>query len=118
MDQITKVMALSAREKAFADLGELGIRAEPALRRTLDGEASAEVRARVKRLLDRLGSPEGRPPSIDLIQLRAVEALEANGSQEARKALADLAKESTDAILAQEAKASLERLLRRRASVP
>jgi HEAT repeat protein len=84
----------------------------------LEGEASAEVRTRIKRLLDRLGAPEGRPPSADLIRLRAVEALEANGSKEARMALATLAKESTDAELRREAKASLERLSGRPASVP
>jgi hypothetical protein len=48
-----------------------------------------------------------------LIRLRVVEALEANGSDEARRALAELAKETLDAELRREAKASLERLAHR-----
>lgn len=108
----------ATREKAFGELAKLGVRAEPALRWTLEGEVSAEARARIKRLLDRLGAPAGRPPSVDLIRRRVVEALEANSSKEARQVLTELAKESTDAELAREAKASLERLSRRLASAP
>jgi hypothetical protein len=42
-----------------------------------------------------------------------VEALEANGSDEARQVLTELAKDATNPTLAQEVKASLERLTRR-----
>ena len=105
----------ATREKASAELEKLGIRAATALRRTLEGEVSAEVRSRVKRLLERLDVPPGSPPSHELIRLRAIEALEANGSKEARQALAELSEADTDAQLAQEAKASLARLRSRRA---
>jgi WD40 repeat protein len=104
----------ATREKAFAELGKLGVRAEPALRRTLENEVSAEVRTRVHRLLERLGAPHDLPPSRELIRLRVVEALEANGTKEARQVLAELSEGATDAPLAREAKASLERLSRQR----
>jgi hypothetical protein len=76
------------------------------------------VRLRINRLLERLGPAKALPPSADLIRLRVVEVLEANGSAEARQVLEELAKESTDAALRREAKASLERLSRRPASMP
>jgi WD40 repeat protein len=100
----------AAREKASAELETIGPRVEPALRRALAGEASPEVRTRVKRLLDRLRSPAGQPPPPEVVRVRAVEALEANGTPEARKVLAELAAGPADAPLAQEAKASLDRL--------
>jgi WD40 repeat protein len=106
------------REKASAELGKLGRRAEPALRRALEGEVSAEMRLRINRLLEPLGTPPGSPPSADLIRLRVVEALEANGTEEARGTLAELAKDSANAELMREAKASLERLSRRPALAP
>lgn len=100
----------ATREKASKELEKLGVRAEPALRRALKGEASVEVRARVKRLLQRLDLPQKPSPPPELVRLRAVEALEANGSKEARQALAELAEDPSDAELAQEAKSSLARL--------
>jgi hypothetical protein len=100
----------ATREKASAELEKLGIQAEPALRRTLEGQPSAEVRSRVKRLLDRLGATDDPPPSAELVRLRVVEALEANGSEEARQALRELSKGSMDDLLTREAKASLARL--------
>jgi WD40 repeat protein len=108
----------ATREKASAELEKLGMRAEPALRRTLDGTVSAEVRSRVKRLLERLGTPQQPRPEPELVRLRIVEALEANGSREARQVLAELAKEATDTELMREAKASLARLSRRPAPAP
>lgn len=100
----------ATREKATAELEKLGIRAQPALRRALDGQASAEVRSRVKRLLERLGSPQEPLPEPQLVRLRVVEALESNSSPEARQLLTELAEGSADALLRQEAKASLARL--------
>jgi hypothetical protein len=103
----------ATREKATAELEKLGLRAEPALRRALEGEASAEAHSRVKRLLERLGTLGEPPPAPELIRLRVVEALEANGTREARQALAELSEHATEEQLRQEAKASLERLSRR-----
>jgi hypothetical protein len=103
----------ATREKAFAELEKLGVRAEPALRQTLKGEVSVEVRRRIQSLLGRLGTSQEEPPSSELIRLRVIEALEANGSKEAAQILSELSEETTNARLAQEAKASLERLSRR-----
>jgi HEAT repeat protein len=79
----------------------------------LEGKVSAEVRARLTRLLRRLGSPEEAPPSPELVRLRVVEALEANGTAEAREILKNLAGATTETDVAQQATASLERLSRR-----
>jgi hypothetical protein len=108
----------ATREKSYGELEKLGVRAEPALRRALEGEASLEVRTRVKRLLDRLGAAQEPLPSPELVRLRVVEALEANGTPEARKTLAELATAPAESELAREAKASLGRLSRRPAPKP
>jgi len=100
----------ATREKASKELEKLGVRAEPMLRRALEGKASAEVRLRIKHLLEPLDALRGSSPSPGLVRLRATEALEANGSKEALQALTELSEGSTDAQLAQEAKASLARL--------
>jgi hypothetical protein len=76
--------------QAFAAL-LIGEQATSALRRALEGETSLEVGRRVKRLLDELGSRKESPPSPELVRLQVIEALEANGTDEARKVLASLA---------------------------
>jgi hypothetical protein len=48
-----------------------------------------------------------------LVRLRIVEALEANGTPEARKVLEELVAAAGESALSQEAKASLERLATR-----
>ena len=103
----------ATREKATAALEALGARAEPALRPALEGNPSAELRRRAQRLLRRLGPTAERPPSPELVRLRVVEALEANGTLEARKALAGLAAGPAASPLTAEAKAALRRLGRR-----
>jgi RNA polymerase sigma factor (sigma-70 family) len=100
------------REKASADLGDLGARA-PALRKALAGQPSLEVRLRVERLLQRLKGPAS---AEGLRAVRAVRALEYGGSPEARRLLATLAEGAADAPLTREAKASLGRLGRRHPS--
>jgi hypothetical protein len=104
--------SFARREKAYRELVSLGARGAPALRRALQGQASVEVRRRVERLLERLGSSTEAPPP-ELVRLRVVEALEANGTTEARKLLAELAAGPAASPLTREAKASLERLSRR-----
>jgi WD40 repeat protein len=101
----------ATREKASAALEALGARAEPALRQALEGNPSAELRRRAQRLLRRLGAAAERPPSPGLVRLRVVEALEANGTPEARKVLAGLAAGQAGSPLA--AEAALKRLGRR-----
>jgi WD40 repeat protein len=103
----------ATREKATAALEDLGATAGPALRRAVENTTSAEVRIRAGRLLKRLDAPSVVPPSPELVRLRAVEALEANSTPEARAALAELAAGPAADALTHEAKASLQRLARR-----
>jgi WD40 repeat protein len=103
----------ATREKATAALEVLGAQAGPALRRAVKNATSAEVRIRAERLLKRLAAPPEAPPTPELVRLRAVEALEANGTPEARAVLAELAAGPAADALTGEAKASLQRLARR-----
>jgi hypothetical protein len=93
----------AGRERAGRALADLGAAAEPLLREALRASESAEVRARVKRILDRLAA-DGRG------SLRAVEMLEMIGGKEAKRALAGLAGGAAGATLTREAAAALRRL--------
>jgi hypothetical protein len=101
-----------ARQKARKELQQLGEQAESALREALQGKLSLEARKRVEELLDKVkplaDSPEG------LRSLRAMEVLEHIGTSEAREVLQTLANGASQARLTREAKASLERLAKRR----
>jgi WD40 repeat protein len=99
------------REKASRELERLGRLIEPALHKTLDGSASAEVRRRVERLLEVLDQPA--PTGQRLQALLGVEVLEQVGSPEARDVLRALAGGATDHELTQEARAALRRLAKR-----
>jgi hypothetical protein len=103
----------ATREKATAALAALGARAGPALRRAVESAASTELRARAERLLKRLDVPPEALPSQELVRLRAVEALEANATPEARAVLTELAASPAADALKHEANASLRRLTRR-----
>ena len=93
----------------------------PVLRKALEGDASAEVRLRVKQILAKLNE-ENRtrrtPSAEELLKLRAVEVLEHIGTPDAQDVLKSLAKGALEARLTQEAKASLERLAKRSAFAP
>jgi WD40 repeat protein len=99
------------REKASQGLQELGILAEPALRRALRDKPSLEVRRRLEQILDKLES--GARPTDQLQILRAVEVLELIGSSEAEQVLRERSQGSPDSWLTHEAKASLARLAAR-----
>jgi WD40 repeat protein len=101
----------AARNQAMAELSRLGELAEPALRKALTGQPSAEARRRLEQLLEKVEGPV--TDSDSLRSLRAVEALENMGTPKAREILREIAKGSPDARLTQEAKSSLERLTRR-----
>jgi WD40 repeat protein len=94
------------REKAASELEELGGTVGPALRQVIAGRPSAEVRARVNRLLEKLATPA---PEL-LRNLRALEALEAVGGAEARQVVERIAKGAAEARLTRDAKAALARL--------
>jgi hypothetical protein len=95
------------RQAASAELARLGVRALPALARTLKGKPSLEVRRRLAELLKKL--PAGAPPSARLVGSRAVEALEKSRSRAARAALEALARTGG---WREEAGAALRRLRR------
>jgi WD40 repeat protein len=78
------------REQAQAELIDLGDRAEPALRKVLDGQPSLEVKRRVTRILERLEDAEPTPERLRW--LRAVAALEQAGDPETRAVLEDVAR--------------------------
>jgi dipeptidyl aminopeptidase/acylaminoacyl peptidase len=100
--------SFDVREKATKDLQELGKTAEPALRRAMAASPSAEARARMEKLLAKLGDAGLTPEQgRDLL---AVRALEGAGTPEARKVLESLVRESPGWWVTKEAKAALERL--------
>jgi RNA polymerase sigma factor (sigma-70 family) len=99
------------RERAMAELRRLGKAAEAALRQTLADKPSLELQQRVEGLLRQLEEPG---PTREFIRdVRAIETLERIGTPEAQRLLQKFV-EATDPRLGREAKASLERLNRRR----
>jgi hypothetical protein len=78
------------------------------LQRALEGKLSAEVRNRIKRILDRTKPPEGvvYKPSRVTLMLSLLEELR---TPEARRLLAELAESKTDSRVRREARAILER---------
>jgi HEAT repeat protein len=101
----------AVREEAQAALRRLGELVAPALRQALDGKPSLEVRRRVTGLLEQLDL--GTTPE-QLRSLRGIELLERTGTPATRKLLQELARGAPPARQTQEAKASLDRLGRRR----
>jgi dipeptidyl aminopeptidase/acylaminoacyl peptidase len=101
--------AFSAREQASAELKKLGSRAEPVLRKALEAKPSFELRHRAERLLEEIAT------STEWVRLlRSLEVLEQIGTAEAQDILKRLAKGAPESRLTQEARASLERLAKRR----
>jgi RNA polymerase sigma factor (sigma-70 family) len=119
-EKITALLAaldnddFTTREKATADLEKLGEPVEPALRQTLEGKPSLEVRRRAGTLLQNLRMGSLGPERLR--ELRSLEVAEQVGDAEARQLLKALAQGAPTARLTREAKASLERLERSRAS--
>jgi len=107
----------AVREAAFKALQDLGLEAEPAFRKALQENPSAEVQKRIDALLS--GPPPRTAPSPDMLRrLRAITALEQVGSEEARQVLLILANGAPGALLTREAKAALDRLAKRPTGTP
>ncbi len=104
------------RDSAGRQLEELGELAGPILRETLARKSSLELRQRVEGLLRKLDGP--MLASDGLRDLRAVETLERIGTAEARQVLERIAKGTPEARVTREAKASVERLVKRPAAWP
>jgi RNA polymerase sigma factor (sigma-70 family) len=100
------------RQKAEAELENLGELATPAYRKALASRPSVEAYRRLERLRKKQLA-EARKPSAQRVRLvRAVEILERAGTDEARKLLATLAKGAPGALLTEQARAALGRLRR------
>jgi RNA polymerase sigma factor (sigma-70 family) len=102
------------RQRAVRELEDLGDLAAAACRQALAGRPTAEARRHLEGL--RAKQPgEVRKPSAERVPLlRALEVLERAGTDEALQLLATLAKGAPGAWLTEEAKASLDRLEKRR----
>jgi hypothetical protein len=101
----------AVRERATAALEGAGESVRPRLEGVLKSTTSAEVRWRLKQVLERL-APDHLPLSV-VRDLRAVEVLEMAATPAARKLLGELAKGTPDARLTQDAAAALARLEKR-----
>jgi hypothetical protein len=92
------------RERTTEELTRIGEQAEPALKKALQGNPSVEMRRRCEYLLERMKGPGDQGERLR--QTRALEAVEAMGTPEARGLLEELAKGAADAWLTREAKAA------------
>jgi hypothetical protein len=99
----------AVREKATADLEKLGDAAKPALKKALEGDASLDTKKRINKLLEL--QQTGQAPSAKLLgTLRAIEALERLGTDDARQLLETLSKGASEAKLTRDAKDALQRM--------
>jgi hypothetical protein len=103
----------AVRDKASRALEALGEKAYPLLQKALTDAPSLEVRLRIKKLLGRLNYPLTSPKTIR--ELRAVEVLEHIGTAQARGVLQKLSLGAPGSRLTDAARASLERLAKRKA---
>ena len=101
-----------ARQKAAEQLRQLGATAVPACRKALKHSPSAEMRQRLEELLARVESRDLTAEELRCV--RAAEALEWIGTPEARRLLEAVAQGLPEAAATQEAKASLDRLGKRK----
>jgi WD40 repeat protein len=104
--------AFDLREKATAELKELGPQAASSLREALKKPVSAEARSRIQQVLDGLG--RRAPGAVDEVDrlAQAVKHLEAIGKPEARQALRELSRGDTGLSVTRLAQEALERLER------
>lgn len=100
----------ATREEATQALDDLGLEAEPALRRVLAGTKSLEVRTRAEALLAALGKPRAMPTGETLRTLRAIQLLALIGTPEARQLLETLASGAPGAPSTRDAGDALRRL--------
>lgn len=100
----------AARDGAVKELERTGDLVLPALRKALAGKSSLEMRRRIDQLVEKLETIT----SERLRAIRAIEALEYAGTPQARQLLAGLAEGAAGARKTMEARASLERLNKRK----
>jgi RNA polymerase sigma factor (sigma-70 family) len=95
------------REKATAELEQIGAAAEAPLRKALEQHPSAELKQRAESLLAKQRAASASPEQVR--EARALELLEHLGTPEATALLKELAKGADGAWLTEEAKAALKR---------
>ena len=98
----------STRERAYGELGRLGVRAESALKAALRGRPTPEVRSRIERLLSRPSDPSPLPEVLRA--RRAIGVLERIGNDEARRLLEGLAGGAAGMPETEQARAASRRL--------
>jgi hypothetical protein len=98
----------AVRERSTAALLQVADQADAVLRRTLDGTQSAEVRHRIRRILDAAGDVNPSPDRLR--EIRAVEVLERIATPAARERLAVLSRGAPGLGLTRDARSSLKRL--------
>jgi WD40 repeat protein len=101
----------AVRDKATRELEKLAELAQPFLEAALKRDSSLEFRRRVEQLLSRLERAVMSPERLR--QIRAAEALEYIGTDQARQLLGRLAQGFAGARLTSEAREALERLGKR-----
>jgi hypothetical protein len=97
----------TVRDRATAELTQLGELAAPALRKALDGKPSLEVRRRIEAILKEAERQESAPDRLHV--LRAIEVLAQVGTPEARRLLQALARGAPESSVTRAATAALER---------
>jgi hypothetical protein len=98
----------AVRRAAEEELAKMGEQARPALVKALDAKPSLDVTRRLETLL--AAREQSRLSSEEVRQMRAVEVLEALGTDEARGLFEEWAWGAAGSLLTEEAKASLARL--------
>jgi len=100
----------AVREKATTELVASGKAAEPALRKALGNQPSAEARQRIERALKNIDNVAVSPERLRAA--RALEVLEGIGDDRAREALEALGKEAKNTWLKEATTEALRRLKR------
>jgi hypothetical protein len=98
----------AVRQKATTELAKLADQPIAAYRKALESKPSIETRKRLEELLEKAAVAWWDVSGERLRSLRAIEALELAGTNEAREALAELASGGPGARLTEQAKAALE----------
>jgi len=110
-------LKFNEREQAREALEAVAEVAEESLKKALEGKPSLEVQTRLERLLEKVEKERNALSPHRLRVLRAIEALEQIGGEEARQLLAALAKPPIEMRLTEqvklEAKAALDRMTNR-----
>jgi hypothetical protein len=100
--------SFNIRQMASAKLSALHELALPALKKATSGQASAEARQRLAKLIDQLDAMKYSPARLR--ELRSIEVLERVANREARQLLDTLTTGAAESMLTLEATAALARL--------